>query len=377
MKTPEEVDIAIIGGGLSGLSLAEALAETAAPPSVLILEAAPAGSLPNHTWCFWETDDAVPRERVSQRWHRWQVLAPGNQLRTHCPRHPYARVSAKAFLSAALQGIARVPSIRIWHEARVESVHEDVHQVRIETGDGRRLHARWVFDSRPPNAATAPWRQVFCGFTVCLREPVFDPEEPILMDFQRAGKEGIRFFYTLPADETTALVEDTWLVPAKAPTPHFIADDVRRYVETRWKAPIRDITETEWGNLPMGLPEPLVRGRVLPWGSAAGAIRPSSGYALTRIRRASKYMANHWERTGRPAVPLQHSPWWMRWMDGVFLRVMSRHPERMPALFTRMFSGTPPESVARFLDSNPRPADVLRIMRALPTGLFLKHALSR
>ncbi|MCC5841162.1 MAG: FAD/NAD(P)-binding protein [Opitutales bacterium] len=377
MSSPGQVEIAIIGGGLSGLSLAEALAETAAPPSVLVLEAAPVGSLPDHTWCFWETDDAVPRDRVSQRWPRWQVGAVGKQIRPHCPRHPYARVSARLFLSAALEQIGQAPSIRIWNDARVETLREDGDGVWMETADGRRVNARWVFDSRPPRASPVPWRQIFCGFTVRTREPVFDPEEAVLMDFREAGKGGIRFFYTLPTNHSTALVEDTWLVPAGAPAPSFPPDDARRYVETRWGATLREIAEVERGDLPMGLPAPCVKGRCLPWGSAAGAIRPSSGYALTRIRRASRRMAEHWERTRRPAMPLHHSPWWMRWMDGVFLRVMARHPERMPALFAAMFARTPPESLARFLDSNPRPTDVLRIMRALPTGLFLKHVLVR
>jgi lycopene beta-cyclase len=62
-------------------------------------------------------------------------------------------------------------------------------------------------------------------------------------------------------------------------------------------------------------------------------------------------------------------------MDRVFLRVMDRHPERVPEFFTRMFDRVPPEALVRFLESEPRPADILRVMCALPPAPFLAAAL--
>jgi lycopene beta-cyclase len=62
-------------------------------------------------------------------------------------------------------------------------------------------------------------------------------------------------------------------------------------------------------------------------------------------------------------------------MDRVFLRVMTRHPERVPEFFVRMFDRVPPEALVRFLESEPRPADILQVMRALPAVPFLASAL--
>jgi lycopene beta-cyclase len=62
-------------------------------------------------------------------------------------------------------------------------------------------------------------------------------------------------------------------------------------------------------------------------------------------------------------------------MDRVFLRVMDRHPERVPEFFLRLFGQVPPEALIRFLESESRPADILRVMSALPAGPFLRAAL--
>ena len=62
-------------------------------------------------------------------------------------------------------------------------------------------------------------------------------------------------------------------------------------------------------------------------------------------------------------------------MDRIFLRVMDRHPERVPEFFLRLFQRVPPDALVRFLESEPRAADILRVMRALPSAPFLAAAL--
>jgi lycopene beta-cyclase len=62
-------------------------------------------------------------------------------------------------------------------------------------------------------------------------------------------------------------------------------------------------------------------------------------------------------------------------MDRVFLRAMTDQPERVPEYFARLFQRVAPDALVRFLESEPRPADILQVMRALPLGPFLRAAL--
>ena len=115
--------------------------------------------------------------------------------------------------------------------------------------------------------------------------------------------------------------------------------------------------------------------RIIPWGTAAGAVRASSGYAFSRIQAASERMATAWQRTGRPDQSAVHGSQLLDWMDRVFLRAMTNQPERVPEYFVRLFQRVPPAALVRFLESEPSPADILQVMRALPTGSFLRAAL--
>jgi hypothetical protein len=48
---------------------------------------------------------------------------------------------------------------------------------------------------------------------------------------------------------------------------------------------------------------------------------------------------------------------------------------RAPEVFARLFASNHPESVVRFLNDDAGPLDYIRIMCALPTGLFLRALL--
>jgi lycopene beta-cyclase len=199
------------------------------------------------------------------------------------------------------------------------------------------------------------------------------------MDFQSAGPDGIRFFYVLPLDQHTALVEDTWLVP-NGKNPQFSDEAILTYAQENLSPASWQIRHREEGNLPMGLlpsTNSAVKNsqRNIPWGTPAGAVRASSGYAFSRIQRASESMAHHWSQhqCARPAIA--HEPKLLAWMDRVFLRVMERHPERVPEFFFRMFDQVPPDALVRFLESEPRTADIFRVMRSLPAAPFLAAAL--
>ena len=117
-----------------------------------------------------------------------------------------------------------------------------------------------------------------------------------------------------------------------------------------------------------------LKNRVILWGTPAGAIRPSSGYAFSRIQRASTRMAQAWRDDGRPAAQSAHHSPLLAWMDRVFLSAMTRRPERVPEYFTRLFNRVPPDALVRFLESEPRPADILQVMSVLPPAPFLAAA---
>ncbi len=373
-----DYDLAFAGAGLSALSLAVRLAALPEPPRMLLID--PRTQFPHdRTWCHWQLHPTPFDSAITHRWHQWTVRSSTVGTPRRDIHSPYARIPSDRLYDVALEKLMSCPQVTLLTGRSVTTIENHPEHTILHLSDGQQITASWTFDTRPPQNAHAPWRQIFRGLELHSPEANLDPDTVTLMDFQSAGPDGIRFFYVLPLDHQTALVEDTWLVPSDQ-TPQFSNEAILTYAQEHLSSATWQIRHQEEGNLPMGL-KPLlpsavkIKNRIIPWGTPAGAVRPSSGYAFSRIQRASETMTHYWSQHGRPDPTMAHESKLLAWMDRVFLRVMDRHPERVPEFFVRMFQRVPPEALVRFLESEPRAVDILQVMRALPPAPFLAAAL--
>jgi lycopene beta-cyclase len=372
-----DYDIVFAGAGLAGLSLAARLAALPDPPRMLLVD--PLQHDPrDRTRCHWQLHESIFDEAITHRWLRWSVDKDHDQTAVGSTDVPYVRIPSDRFRQIAWERIKACPRAEFLRGMSVASIEEVSDRAVVHLSDSRRIESSWVFDSRPLQNDNAPWRQIFRGLELHSSAARLDTGTVTLMDFQSAGPEGVRFFYVLPLDAHTALVEDTWLVPSHK-TPAFSDGAIVSYAsknlaQTHWQ-----IRHQEEGNLPMGFSpsasSAVEKKRIIPWGTTAGAVRASSGYAFSRIQAASERMASAWHRTGYPDPAAVHGSAFLDWMDRVFLRAMTDQPERVPEYFARLFQRVAPDALVRFLESEPRPADILQVMRALPPGPFLRAAL--
>ena len=372
-----DYDIVFAGAGLAGLSLAARLAALPDPPRMLLVDPLQ-NDTSDRTWCHWQLHESIFDDAITHRWQRWSVDKDHDQTAVGSTDVPYVRIPSDRFRQIAWERIKACPRAEFLRGMSVSSIEEVSDRAVVHLSDGRRIESSWVFDSRPLQNDNAPWRQIFRGLELHSPETKLGTSTVTLMDFQSAGPEGVRFFYVLPLDAHTALVEDTWLVPSHK-TPAFSDDAIVSYAsknlaQTHWQ-----IRHQEEGNLPMGFSpsasSAVEKKRIIPWGTTAGAVRASSGYAFSRIQAASERMASAWQRTGYPDPAAVHGSAFLDWMDRVFLRAMTDQPERVPEYFARLFQRVAPDALVRFLESEPRPADILQVMRALPLGPFLRAAL--
>jgi lycopene beta-cyclase len=372
-----DYDIVFAGAGLAGLSLAARLAALPDPPRMLLVDPLQ-NDTSDRTWCHWQLHESIFDDAITHRWQRWSVDKDHDQTAVGSTDVPYVRIPSDRFRQIAWERIKACPRAEFLRGMSVASIEEVSDRAVVHLSDSRRIESSWVFDSRPLQNDNAPWRQIFRGLELHSPETKLGTSTVTLMDFQSAGPEGVRFFYVLPLDAHTALVEDTWLVPSHK-TPAFSDDAIVSYAsknlaQTHWQ-----IRHQEEGNLPMGFSpsasSAVEKKRIIPWGTTAGAVRASSGYAFSRIQAASERMASAWQRTGYPDPAAVHGSALLDWMDRVFLRAMTDQPERVPEYFARLFQRVAPDALVRFLESEPRPADILQVMRALPPGPFLRAAL--
>ncbi|MEV5726286.1 MULTISPECIES: lycopene cyclase family protein [Streptomyces] len=381
-----ETEVAVLGAGAAGLSLAHRLAghvPGARTLSVVLVDAPP-GPLrpPPRTWCFWESGRGRFDAALRAEWRRLRVRPPwGAPVEGDIAPLRYKMIRSDDFEYLVGRDLARSPNVRRL-EATVETV-EDVPagahvQVKAPDGSGRVLRARWVFDSRPPGslpAARTTLLQHFHGWFVRTARPVFDVRAVELMDFRTPQPaDGLSFGYVLPLGSHEALVEYTEFSPRPLTSDGY-ESAVRQYADEVLRLGEARIVATETGVIPMtDAPMPRqVGASVFRIGAAGGATRPASGYTFAGVQRQTRAVASALRQGRRPAPPVPHSAR-SRAMDAVLLRALDSGRVDGPALFCRLFARVPMGRLLRFLDGRTRLYEDLSIGLRTPAGPMLRSA---
>ncbi|MEU6591431.1 lycopene cyclase family protein [Streptomyces sp. NPDC046881] len=382
-----EADVAIVGAGAAGLSLAHRLAGSVPglrTPSVVLVDAPP-GPLrpPPRTWCYWTAGPGRFDAAVRAEWRRLRVRPrTGAPVEGDITPLRYRMIRSDDFERTVLADLARSPNVRRL-EATVEAVEDvpggaHVH-LRDPDGRGRVLRARWVLDSRPLGsvpAARTVLLQHFHGWFVRTARPAFDPAAVELMDFRTPQPaHGLSFGYVLPTGPCEALVEYTEFSPRTLAPDQYEAA-VRHYADEVLRLGERQVLARETGLIPMtDAPVPRQTGAsVFRIGAAGGATRPATGYTFAGLQRQTRAVADALRRGRRPVPPAAHRAR-SRAMDAVLLRALDSGRVDGPELFGRLFARVPMARLLRFLDGSTLPHEDLGIGLRTPVGPMLRSAL--
>ncbi|MER6916502.1 lycopene cyclase family protein [Streptomyces sp. NPDC000594] len=350
-------DVAVIGGGAAGLSLAHRLGASASLTVTLV--DAPEGPLrpAERTWCYWDRDTDDLGEAVSASWSRLRVHGTDGRAVTVEPAPlSYRMVRSRDFERLVHSRLARSPRVRV-----VRATADDVRstasgaEVRCTTPQGRTLliRARSVFDSRPrrvlPPARTL-LTQHFRGWFVGTDTERFDPSVADLMDFRvPQPRHGLAFGYVLPLAPDRALVEYTEFSRTPLTTEAYETALTHYSRDVLGLGPLT-VESAEQGCIPMADARFTRRAgpSVFRIGTAGGATRPATGYTFAAVQRQSRAIAEALD-AGRATAPAPHGRRALA-MDAVLLRALDTGRVDGPAFFTDLFRRVPPERLLRFLD---------------------------
>lgn len=369
-------DLAILGGGCAGLSLAARLAALGdRAPRTLVLERR-AAYADDRTWCFWDDGTAPAAHLARRRWTRMALGGPGRRITIDCGATPYHMLQALPFYTDAVAAVQRSRRVSLVQGTAILSGPQRHNGAwRIETGTGP-IHAAQVIDTRPgppPALGGAMLWQSFHGREVECDQDAFDPALPELMHFSASNAHAVNFTYVLPLSPRRALVEAT-VFGADPLGPAALTAELDAAIAQRCgPAPVR-VMRSEDGILPMGPPPlaPAADPTCIRAGLMAGGARPSTGYAFQRIQRWAGACAAALG-AGRP--PLAHradSPL-VTAMDRLLLTVLRARPDAGPNLFLSLFERADTARIIRFLSDRGTPADYAAIIAALPKTLFLRQ----
>jgi lycopene beta-cyclase len=150
LEPTKRVDLAIIGGGCAGLSLARELAARQILDSVVILEPR-TQYVDDRSWCFWLTPHHALAHLVSHTWSSWTFGKKGEQFKTRgSTNNPYQYIRSADFYRDCLDGISESPSIELKLGCTVTTITRQNDAWHIET-DQESFLAKQVIDTRPPS----------------------------------------------------------------------------------------------------------------------------------------------------------------------------------------------------------------------------------
>lgn len=373
---PRTIDLAILGGGCAGLSLARELASASESgrdiPGVLILEASP-GCSSSKTWCYWEENWQAEQSRAPHHWPSWSFSSGKEVHRHESGNWRYTCLPAKAFFQDALETIERCPLVDLlegWSVDRVDCLPEGL---LVHAGKEQFL-CRHLVDTRPPrreDQLASRLFQGFLGFEVRAKDHTADPGTVGLMESMQSDELGFRFDYILPLESDRLLVEATRF-STEAVSKDQLLDDLRGSLSRLIPSGEFELLREEFGLIPMGMPD-LPQPTDSRWvnaGTRGGAVRPASGYAFAGIQEWAAACAQHILEHDKP-IPHPGRPCLLKAMDHLFLDVLAAEPDLAPELFLSMARHLNPDTFARFMTGSCGPGELIHVIGSLPFKPFL------
>jgi lycopene beta-cyclase len=369
-------DFTLAGGGLAGLSLAYHLAHSPLRDRSLLIVDRDAKERNDRTWCFWTARPTPFDGIVHHGWNRIRLAGDGFERDIPLGAYRYQLIRGIDFYRFVRHELSAHANVEFL-QGTVEGIEDGADEARVLV-DGRTYPAGWAFDSRfnarafrahPERCHYLPQR--FRGWEIETPADAFDPETATLLDFRTPQKGALRFFYVLPYSARRALVEYVTLAPDHCDRA------LTTYIERVLGVRGYRIVAAEGGTNPMTdyvFPRRSGR-RVMNIGARGGRIKPSTGYAFSRIQRDCAAIVQSLVANGHPFdVPGDSRRY--RLYDRLLLDVMQRQGGEIASIFTALFNNNPIPRVLRFLDEEGSLAENVRLIATLPPRLFLQALFS-
>jgi lycopene beta-cyclase len=363
-----DVDIAIIGGGNAGLTLAAQLASQTRPPSTVVIEPQTPAQR-DCSWGLWALDRQANQlnQATKGRWQQWQLIDNHSRIVHSSDQYSYLSLSSADYLRDRAAQLREPVSLV---QESVTALQAEQDRTIVET-DQNRYSAKTVYDSRPPKIAENGLRQHFFGWHIHSKQPIKNPHIATLMDFRVDQSRGLHFIYALPYSDHQMLVEST-LISATVEPQDWYRNAIEQWLQEH-SIEVAEIINEEMGVIPMDslITDPTSEPLAAPIGAASGAVRRSSGYAFQHIQQQTKQLAAGITQ-GNMAVPTPISNR-LTAMDKIFNGVLLSRPDLGVSLYMRMAKSLNGDQFARFMLGEATARDWVHVIAAMPKGPFVKQ----
>ncbi|MEM6770811.1 MAG: FAD-dependent oxidoreductase, partial [Bacteroidota bacterium] len=368
-----QYDIAVLGGGLAGLSILYHLEKAGKLAGKRVLLVDPEGRKAAHdrTWSFWEIGEGPFEDLVYHRWKTVTVHDDERDVVRPLSQYEYKLIRSTEFYAHVNAVLDACPAIERL-QARAEDVTPQDRGVTFKAA-GAAYRADLAFSSIPqhlrPRQIKQPYLdQHFRGWFITTDEDTFDPNQAALMDFRTPQHGEPRFFYVLPFSKRKAMVE-----MAIFSNNHLRREEydalIQEYIAAYWTQGTYTIDHTEEGNIPMTSYPFTRRDRDLIYiGMPGGATRPSTGYTFYGLQRQLKRVTQDFPKLSNlRAWPRRHLMY-----DATLLRILQENRLEGQKVFVDMFASNSADLLFAFLNGETTLRQEVSLMSSMNIPVFGK-----
>jgi lycopene beta-cyclase len=358
-----DIDIAIIGGGSAGITLASKLNNCSA---AVVEPLTPTER--ECSWALWaDRHQQIKFAAATQgSWKQWRLIDHNTEVLHSSDIYRYTSLNSAKYMAQCEENLGAGVAL-------IRAAAEDI----VSTGkggsftaEGQRYKAAQLYDSRPPRMVESGLKQHFLGWEIRTKYAIDKPEIATLMDFRVDQSRGLHFIYVLPFSDRRLLIESTMI------SNHLEDKDWYRQAIKQWlqdqNIEIEEKLREEIGIIPMQTVIP-VDIDIASIGAAGGAIRLSSGYAFTGVQTQMSQLAQRIS-VGNYTVPTPISPTLIR-MDKIYNSVLMAQPELGVTMMMKTAQALDADGFARFMLGNASILDWTQVILAMPKMAFIKQVL--
>jgi lycopene beta-cyclase len=373
-------DYIVCGAGCAGLTfLYEIISyENLKDKQILVIDTS-RKTENDRTWCFWGKHPSNFIDIVKHQWKELNFKSDHFQNKLLIKPYVYNMINGLDFYQLILSSFSNCDNIEIKQE-NVISVENKENGVEVKTSAGTYL-SEYAFNSIVFDKKTLETKnsllQHFKGIEIETLNNVFNPDEATFMDFSINQEKGTSFMYVLPTAKNRALVEYTLFTKSILTEQEYdtALDD---YIKNKLKITEYRIKHTEFGIIPMtDYKFKRFEGNIINLGTAAGCVKPSSGFAFNFIQRHTKQIVALLAQGKKPQVRRTFTDNKFHFYDAVLLEVIAQNKMKGSEVFTSIFKKNSPQLVLKFLDNQTNIWEDLKIMASVPTKIFLPIALKK
>ncbi len=374
-------DYIFAGAGLSSLMTVYKMAVSRRFANTTILLIDPNTKKDNdRTWCFWQKGSGNWDAIVHKKWEtaifaneQWRkILDFGGYL--------YKMLRGIDFYNFVFEELRRHPNIAIINQ-KVTDYGDSGENVFVKT-ETESFTCTTLFNSiynpqLPLSQRKYPvLQQHFIGWHVQTNEAVFNPEQPVFMDFSIPKLGNTRFMYVLPFTENEAIVEYTLFSKDLLPIAEY-ENAIVNYLKGMGVTAY-EIIDKEKGSIPM-TSYPFWKNNsknIINIGSAGGWTKASTGYTFSSADKLSGKLVD-FLLMDNPDMRDFHkkSRFWL--YDLLLLDVLAEKNHKGGEIFSAMFRKGKAAPVFKFLDEETNFAEELEVIWQCPKGLFINALLKR